>query len=218
MTETPWDGIWRDCRGDRRHWHEPDERVIRLAKTLKRESRKRVYDVGCGVGRHTAFLAREGFDVYASDISLEALNRCAERLSHEGLTALLTRNDMEGIPYAEELFDAVIAYHTIYHARWEKLGRTVEALRKTLSRGGYFLATLRATRDSGFGEGVELERNTFMRTGGEENLVIHHFCDERAVEELMREFSEVHKDLVEREWEGDGEVHRSAHWVVLARK
>jgi len=218
MNGTPWDAIWRDFRGENRRWHEPDERVIQLAEILKREDRKRVYDVGCGVGRHTVFLAREGFDIFASDISFEALNRCAERLKKEELIALLTQNDMSDVPYAEGAFDAVIAYHTVYHSRWEKLIRTVAALREALCNGGYFLSTLRATTDSGFGAGLALESNTFMQTKGEEDSVIHHFCDEREVEELTNGFAEVQKELVEREWEGDGRSHTSAHWVVLARK
>ena len=218
MSKTRWDNIWRDIRGERQYWQEPEERVVRLAEALRREGRKRVYDVGCGIGRHTVFMGQQGFEAYASDLSPEALRRCRESLEREGLVAALTLNDMEQVPYPDGFFDAVIAYHTIYHARWKKLVRTVEALRNSLSPGGHFLASLRSTRDSACGEGLELEPNTFRGTSGEEESVVHHFCDEAELGELMRGFSEVRKELIEREGDRDGKAHRSAHWVALARK
>lgn len=218
MATTRWDSIWRDIRGERPYWQEPEERVIKLADVLWREGRRRVYDVGCGVGRHTVFMAKQGFEAYGSDLSHEALRRCRELLEREGLMAVLTLNDMEHVPYPDGFFDAVIAYHTIYHSTWGKLVRTVEALRKSLSSGGRLLASLRSTRDSACGMGIEVERNTFKGTSGEEESVTHHFCDEDELRELMQGFSKVESDLVEREHEGDGKEHRGAHWMVLASK
>ena len=37
--------------------------------TLRQSGAKRVYDMGCGLGRHTIMLAENGFSVVASDIS-----------------------------------------------------------------------------------------------------------------------------------------------------
>ncbi len=218
MATTRWDSIWRDARGERSYWQEPEERVVKLAEELRKEGRRWVYDVGCGVGRHTVFMARQGFDVYGSDLSPEALRRCREWLEREGLKAALTLNDMEHVPYPNGFFDAVIAYHTIYHAAWDKLAGVVDALRNSLAPGGRLLASFRSTRDSAWGEGIELEPNTFRGTSGEEESVVHHFCDERELEELMKGFAEVKRELVERESERDGTPHRSAHWIVLAAK
>ena len=47
----------------------------------------RALDVACGRGRHTLWLARMGYHVDAVDISLEGLQRLAERLEQEGLEA-----------------------------------------------------------------------------------------------------------------------------------
>jgi 2-polyprenyl-3-methyl-5-hydroxy-6-metoxy-1,4-benzoquinol methylase len=51
----------------------PHEQVVRWAfRELDRAAvlKAKVLDVGCGAGRHSLFLAGEGFDTYACDISL----------------------------------------------------------------------------------------------------------------------------------------------------
>ena len=58
---------------------------------------KRVLDLGCGAGRHTVYLAQEGFEVYTLDISLEGVEHIAQWLTGEGLQANLQQADMTAL-------------------------------------------------------------------------------------------------------------------------
>jgi len=49
-------------------WKEPHERVVKLVPLLKGRGFHKIYDLGCGTGRHLGFLAHEGFEIYGSDI------------------------------------------------------------------------------------------------------------------------------------------------------
>ena len=42
-------------------WLVPDQEVARLAQKLGEPAGKTVYDLGCGIGRHSLYLAQAGF-------------------------------------------------------------------------------------------------------------------------------------------------------------
>lgn len=68
MRTKAWD--WdRLSEGDRAYWGAPAGAVVEFAYRLKREGKRKVYDLGCGLGRHLLFFAQMGFDVCGSDLS-----------------------------------------------------------------------------------------------------------------------------------------------------
>ena len=77
-----WDERYRS--GRKVGGFEPDAWFVAQARHLQGG---RALDVACGRGRHALWLARMGYQVDAVDISLEGLQRLAERLEQEGLDA-----------------------------------------------------------------------------------------------------------------------------------
>jgi len=70
-----WDDLHKENRFQPKY---PDDNVVRfISKQFPRDLKKRrnlkVLDLGCGAGRHTVFLAEEGFQAYATDTSERAL-------------------------------------------------------------------------------------------------------------------------------------------------
>lgn len=76
----------------------PDPRVVTLVDIFRARNYKRVYDLGCGIGRHVILFASYGFDVFGSDISQNGLEYAKRWLQQEGLTASLFFADMTAIP------------------------------------------------------------------------------------------------------------------------
>ena len=96
-----WDDLYADDLW--RRWAErpPLPITVDWLSALRKRGAKCVYDMGCGLGRHTVALARLGFNVVASDISPRARQVTCERLATAGLRAEVIEADMTGIPYPE---------------------------------------------------------------------------------------------------------------------
>ncbi len=62
----------------------PDENLVSYIQK-KRVSKGKVLELGCGPGRNAIYLANEGFDVTAVDLSIEGINWAKERALAKGV-------------------------------------------------------------------------------------------------------------------------------------
>lgn len=125
MRTKAWD--WdRLSEGDRAYWDAPAGTVVEFAYRLKREGKRKVYDLGCGLGRHLLFFAQMGFDVCGSDLSERAVEEARKRLAAACLPWCIKHGDMAKIEESDDSFDAVIAYNVVYHAYPEGMRTTIK--------------------------------------------------------------------------------------------
>ena len=92
-----FDETWELIHASREWGKYPSEPVIRfVARNYYNRERKdvKILDFGCGTGRHTWYLAREGFDTYAFDGSKSAIERVRSRLESDGLVDTIRYTDM----------------------------------------------------------------------------------------------------------------------------
>ncbi len=216
-----WERIWRE-QGRRWELQEPQPEVVELVARLKAEDKRRVHDLGCGLGRHLLLLAAEGFQASGSDISPQAVATCQRRLEEVGLSAAVTRCEMAAIPEEAGSLDCVIAWHVVYHATVEGMLRTLESIRDKLKPGGYFLGTFASTshaacdlsrREAEGGLAERLEPGTYIRphdTVGDKALVHHYTTEDELRERLLAGFEVLSLEEIRK---GGG-----AHCVALARK
>ena len=66
----------------------------RIVEIFKKRNVKKVLDLGSGSGRHTIYLAQQGFDVYGIDISEEGIKKTNNYLIEKGLRAHLEIDDI----------------------------------------------------------------------------------------------------------------------------
>ena len=170
------------------HPENPDGIVVDLISILGKRRAERVLDLGCGAGRHVIYLAERGFEMYGADISETGLELTKKRLESRKLEAEVIRCNMRSIPYIRSCFDAVICIQTIYHQKLKGIQETISEIHRILKKGGLLLADFPSRRSSKYGEGVEVEENTFMQENGAEKGVLHHFVDENELQELLRNF------------------------------
>jgi SAM-dependent methyltransferase len=96
-----------------------------------------VLDLGCGNGTKTKRLARS-FEVVAVDVSTEQL-----RLARaEAPEATFLQADFAELDFADETFDAVVAFYSFVHVPRVEHARLFAGVRRWLRPGGLFLATL----------------------------------------------------------------------------
>jgi SAM-dependent methyltransferase len=101
-----------------------------------------VLELGCGTGRVTFPLARDGVPIVGIDRSAEMLERAKRRRTRmrRRQNVQLIRGDIRDLPFAVDSFPLVIAPYGILQSllRERDLAATLEAVRTELTRGGTF--------------------------------------------------------------------------------
>jgi len=117
----------------------PEGFVRRVAETIARSDSKRtstILDVGCGEGRHCAYISSVGFRVVGVDVSRVALHRGLRQDS--GFNFELVLGECARLPLKEEVFDSAIDVYTLEFV--PKKERYAEEISRVLKRGGYLFA------------------------------------------------------------------------------
>jgi len=199
---------------DEFRWPKPHEHVLAFVPLLKGRAAQRVLDLGCGAGRHTVYLAREGFELFAIDIAENGLEHTRTWLEREKLEAELKHGDIEQIPYPEAFFDAVISIYVIYHKTLAGMRRSVAEIYRVLRPGGLALISLQSKRGYRYRAGDEIEPDTFAADSGPDAGELHHYSDVSEIGSLFERFVIRRIDLEERIEAGD----RHSHWQVMVEK
>lgn len=214
---------WNELFSDPRfHWKQPDEGVVALSAQWRGEGCRRLLDLGCGAGRHLAFLQTQGFEVDGIDVAPRGLQACAAAMREAGLPSRVVRADMTQLPFAGASFDAGIATNVLNHNPRELLQMAVDDVYRVLKPGGQFYLTVLNTWDWRYGSGEQVEPDGFVLADGPEKGILHHFFSEddlRAwlaafdIMQLRRETGEL---LLSTRPDGEP-VIRDAWAVLIAR-
>ena len=121
----------------------PHDDVPKIVKIFKKKSIKKVLDLGCGSGRHTVYLAKNGFDVYGFDIAPVGIEMTKDWLKQEGLEAKLKSGSIfEKLPYKNNFFDGIVSTSTINHAKIEDIRKLIKEIERILKPGGLIFMTV----------------------------------------------------------------------------
>ena len=175
--------------------------VVEALPFFRDRSVRAVLDLGCGVGRHSVYLAARGFDVVGVDASRNALMMAKGWSKAEvGVEVKLLRASMTDLPFVSGCFEAVISVSVVHHAVKDDVERTVEEIYRVLKDDGIFLANLLSIEDYRYGLGEEVEEGTFrVFEDFEERQFeeLHHFSSENEALDLLARFSNVSLEPVQ---------------------
>ena len=125
-------------KADRKRW---DERFGRkefalgkepnpfLKKNIRLLPKGRALDIATGEGRNAAFLAQEGFEVDAVDISQKGLRKARELAREKGGKVNLSLVDLDHYQIEKDRYDLIADFYFLER-------RLVPKIRKGLKRGG----------------------------------------------------------------------------------
>jgi ubiquinone/menaquinone biosynthesis C-methylase UbiE len=189
MQARDWEKVYRE-RGQLHFRILPK---IRRASTLFRtQNYNKILDLGCGTGRHSIYLAKKGFDVYATDISPTGIEIARKKAESLGLHNIhFQQHNMRSIPFADGFFDAVICTRTIHHGILEQIQKTVAEVYRVLKPNGTVITDLPSTTTESYGIGRELENNTFVGARKMEEDVIHHYSTREEIVVLFSAFRQL---------------------------
>lgn len=166
----------------------PETEIYKFINLLKRNfntSKLKVWDLGCGAGRHTVAMSLLGNTVYASDNSEKAISLTTEWLEKLNLCANIKKSEMNIFPFDNETFHGVISWDVLQHNTLEKIKETINIIWTHLVPGGMLLATIKSDKADLYGQGTEIEHNTFVLDTGKEAGVPHHYFNETELRELF---------------------------------
>lgn len=94
--------------------HGAEMRLIARAFELIPKPAK-VLDVPCGGARVALFLAAEGYEVTAADLSPAMLKIAQENVANSSSRIRVDYGDIEKLAYADRAFDAVVCFRLFHH-------------------------------------------------------------------------------------------------------
>lgn len=185
-THDAWEKIHRE-----KNWGiYPCEHIIRFVARnyySKDRNKVKILDFGCGTGANTWYLAREGFDTYAFDISESAIEKMNNRFKKENLNVNARVMDGLLLDYDREFFDAVIDNVSIQSNNFEDINKMYSSVYNILKFGGKFITVVFGKETTGFGTGREIEPGTYegIEMGCLQGLGCRHFFDKQELESVL---------------------------------
>ncbi len=188
---------------------EPKEIVVELANNLQKPSL--VLDIGCGRGRHLSYLREHGCLLVATDISSDAINYCKYKSRKDKKKIYFVWNNMANLCFKDKIFDAVIATNSLHHSNIIGIKKTINEIYRVLKPYSWFAASVASTSIA-FRNGIEIEKNTFIRES-QGKAVMQHFFTEKEIKELFRRFK-----IIKLYETRESKEESAGHWHILAQK
>ena len=200
---------------------EPAPFIRDAVSFLKENNVTKVLDAGCGQGRNSLYLKKQGFDILSVDASKEACE-----LTHN----LFKKNEFDLSPINSELqnisevesnsVDAIVCVTVLTHILDPEV--VLKEFHRILKPEGLVIADLATTKDSTYPTisktGTPLGKNVFL----EEGTNVKYFGDQEDVEALFHRFDVLSTQEItfeEPPHPGSREhTHNHTSFVVTAQK
>lgn len=151
-----WDNYYRSNSADSIWKAEAEEFLVENLEYISdSESGLKVLDVACGDGRNTKVFCQQQNSICCVDISETALIKLKNKLN----TPICVCGDFAKINFVGDQFDIAICFDGLPQMENPKF--VIEKLYKSLRVGGYLLFNFFTPNDCAYGEGTQVDENTF---------------------------------------------------------
>ncbi|MDD2993995.1 MAG: class I SAM-dependent methyltransferase [Pygmaiobacter sp.] len=202
------------------HWKTPATESYYLASRWQQQAKQDFLDLGCGLGRHSVFFAKNGFRTSAFDLSRDAVEQTQKWARAEHLAITGTVGDMLALPYPDASFDCIFCKDVLSHTDTQGVKKIAADILRILKPAGECYLTLGSKKAWGFGQPWPVvDENTKIRIeAGPENGIPHFYADIGLIEELFQKFTILSAQQVQ-DYINDGTLHSIGwHWHVLIQK
>lgn len=182
---------WEWEKANQSPWLKPTDDVYYLASKWSELGFKKVLDLGSGLGRHSIFFAQQGFNVSAIDISDYGVNYLKEWARKENIDIDIKLGDMISLPYADNSFDCVFAYHSISHTDTEGTKKIISEIERVLKQSGEVYASVCSKESWEFIKAgyPQIDENTVLnKEDGPDKDVPHFYANREDILSLFHNF------------------------------
>ncbi|MDF2504910.1 class I SAM-dependent methyltransferase [Clostridium sp.] len=190
------------------------------ADIFKKNNCKSIMDLGCGTGRHSIYLAQQGFKVYATDISKTGLGTTRLKAKKLNLSNIeFKQHDMRNIDFDKNSLDGILCLWTTGHGTLEDSRKNVNEIYRVLKPNGIVVIDYISVDDKNYGKGKQIEKDTFINNlEGEENIP-HHYSTIEELKELYSNFSKINITPIDYYFSDKyGNKHTIKAFVVISIK
>lgn len=204
---------WKWTENTEEIWTRPSEDVYYLLERWKSNSFLRFLDLGCGLGRHALFFAKHGFSVSGFDLSPEGVDQLNKNALEQNLQIETRVGDMLNLPYADNHFDCLLSYHSLYHTDTNGIRRALSEVARVLRPSGEAYITFNSKLSPSYADpdSIRIDGNTLIKTNGIEANVPHFYVDYDELKSLLSAFEIISLRLIYDYWKENLGVHFHAH-------
>ena len=183
----------------------PHEEIIRfISKYIKKriglnkfkfidqnESKPKILDIGCGIGRHVKLCNEFNLDAYGFDLSSEAIKVAKNNFINSDLKDLSNRvvaADIRNLPYKNNFFNYMISHGVLDSMHYDIALEGIIELHKKLHDSGLIYLDLISTNDHTFTNSKQYD--LIVKTKHEENTV-QSFYDTDRINRLLKDKFEI---------------------------
>ena len=199
-----------------KEWLIPSVESYYFANVWKMQGKTRLLDLGCGIGRHSMLFYDYGFKVTACDITPYAINYIKNWQKERGINFDVIECDMLNMPFKNNSFDCIYAYHVLSHTNLEGFIKLFDKIYDILDKDGeiYFDVLSKKCHlytKSGY---PKIDNNTILSKAENEYDVPHICFDYDELKEILKKFKminikEVHQ--FQNNKPDDNEMHFYIH-------
>jgi len=214
-----WD--WENVNENYRETHlKPTDDSLNCAVMWKELGYESVLDLGAGLGRHSICFAKNGLKVSALEISEYGVKHLQDWAAVEKLEIETEIGDMLTMPYPDNSFDCVFAYHVISHSDTVGMKKIIGEIERVLKPNGAVYLSFSSKGTTDFVEATQpmVDENTMLWMGGADiDGSPIFYASETDIAELLVNFT-IHK-IFQREFyftHEDGGGKKSEYHYVSA--
>ena len=200
-------------------WLNPSVESFYFANVWKKQGKTRILDLGCGLGRHSMLFYDYGFNVTACDITPYAINYLKNWQKEKGINFDIYECDMLNMPFKNNSFDCIYAYHVLSHTNLEGFIKLFDKIYDILDINGeiYFDVLSKKCflyKESGY---PKIDNNTVLSKEKNEMDVPHICFDYDELKEIFSKFEIVNIKEV-HQFQNNKPDDNEIHFYCLLRK
>lgn len=213
---------WDWSKNEDNYWLIPTIESCYLAESWKSKSFNKFLDLGCGLGRHSIYFAKKGFEVNSVDLSDYGVNHLKKWAEEEQLNIEMSVCDMLNLPFADETFDCIMAYNVIYHTDTEGFIKALNEIKRVLKHKGELFITLISKNTWSYQKADKYKRiddNTILRNEHDTELDVPHFyVDIEDIKKYFIDFDFIRIPTEQAEYNMENTEYFSKHFNLIASK
>lgn len=213
---------WDWSKNEDNSWLIPSMEACYLSECWKSKGFNKFLDLGCGLGRHSIYFAKKGFEVNSIDLSEYGINHLKKWAEQEQVSIATNIGNMLSLPFENNTFDCIMAYNVIYHTDTNGFIKSLNEIKRVLKCGGEMFITLISKNTWSFQKADNYKRideNTILRDEQDtERNVPHFYVDINDIKTYFTDFEFVSLPIEQTEYDIENTKYFSKHFNLIVRK